>query len=100
MRRDSNREHRPNVARDNAKSLARVAREKSRAQKRNLAGLREEEERQGARRLQRRGRGSAPLRLDRRNLEIDRRKLFRATVQTAAEREEPALWHEQRTRPA
>lgn len=94
----SNREDRPNVAGDNAKSLARVAREKSRAEKRDLAGLRDEEKWEGTSSLQRRSRRSTLFRLDRRNHEIDRRKLFRAAVQPAPEREEPALGDEQGAR--
>src|SRR2546423_7859831 len=99
MRRDINNEDRQNVANDNAKCLARVAREKSRAEKRDLAGLRDEEKREETSPLQRRGRGSALFRLDRRNSEVDRRKLFCTTVQSAAERDEPALGDEQGARP-
>src|SRR2546423_6391120 len=100
MRRDIDDGNRTDFASDDAEGLARLAREESRPKKRNLAGLRDEAERQGARRLQRRRRGSALLRLDRRRHEIDRRNLFRATVQPAPEREEPALGDEQGTRPS
>src|SRR6476469_8696490 len=100
MRPDSNNGNRPEVASDEPKAVASLAGEKSRAEKRDLAGLHHEKERPGPNFLQRRGRGSALLRLDRRRDEIDRRKLFRAAVQPAPEREKPALGDKQGARPA
>src|SRR2546430_16886649 len=100
MRRDIDDGNRTDFASDDAEGLARLAREESRPKKRNLAGLRDEAERQGARRLQRRRRGSALLRLDRRRHEIDRRELFRPTVQPAPESEKAALGDRQEEWPS
>src|SRR6476619_6052357 len=95
MRRDIDDGHQPEITCHHPKSVASLAREKPRHEKRDLARLRDETEREGPGRLQRRRRGSALLRLDRWHREINRRKLFRAPIQSAPEHEEPALRNKQ-----